>query len=185
MRFLTIKIKNAHTLLALFVLTALLVLTVVTLSLTTVKQNKPVSNQADIYRTRSDLLIAAMDFVGVCSAYDAVNVWSNAVVMRSGAMQYSVMTKQLKNTYQKQLENTFPNWVTGVSSPWISGYKITGIDKTDNLTIIYSLLFSAKTSTGPAGEYTAVLTVKKEGNFYQISNIYTDEGLYIYTGFVP
>lgn len=185
MRFLTTKIKSAHTLLALFVLTVLLVLTVVTLFLTTVGQNKPVSNQADIYKTRSDLLIAAMDFVGVCNDYDAVNVWANAAMMRSGAMQYSVMTKQLKNIYQKQLESTFPNWVTGVSSPWISGYKITDIEKLDNLTIIYTLLFSAKTSTGHAGEYAAMLTVKKEGDFYQISNIYTDEGLYIYTGFVP
>ena len=41
------------------------------------------------------------------------------------------------------------------------------------------------TSTGPAGDYNAILSVTREGYFWRISMISLEEGLYVYTGFIP
>jgi hypothetical protein len=40
-----------------------------------------------------------------------------------------------------------------------------------------------QTSTGPAGEYRAVLALQKEGDFWRISDISADDGLSAFTGF--
>ncbi|MDF2865941.1 MAG: hypothetical protein K0R72_759 [Clostridia bacterium] len=64
------------------------------------------------YEIRSDLLITAMDNLGVFKPEDAASIWSNGLKMRSAAMQYSVMNSKLKVEYKNQLEENFPNWVT-------------------------------------------------------------------------
>lgn len=145
-------------------------------SITTVKD-------IDKYEIQNRLLIVAMDSIGVCTPEDAAKVWSNGLKMRSGAMQYSVMTKKLKNEYKEDLEKSFPNWVTGVSSPWINSFKITKMDKYNDSKYIYTVVFYTKTSTGAAGEYIAKLTVIKELNFWRISNVFADKELDVYTGF--
>jgi hypothetical protein len=137
------------------------------------------------YEIRSDLLIAAMDNVGVCSAEEAVNVWSNGLKMRSAAMQYSVMTKELKTQYKAELEKTFPNWVTGISSPWVDSFKIIEFTKKNDNTYTFHITFTTKTSTGPAGNYNAILNVIHEQSFWRIYNISTDKQLSVYTGFKP
>jgi hypothetical protein len=93
------------------------------------------------------------------------------------------MSKILKEQYAKQLESSFPNWVTGMSSPWIENYKFTKSERFGDNKYVYNICFSTKTSTGPAGDYNAVITVEKEGNFWRITKIETDKGLYAYTGF--
>lgn len=135
------------------------------------------------YEVRSELLIAAMDNVGVCKPEDAANIWSNGLKMRSAAMQYSVMNNKLKVEYKNQLEESFPNWVTGMSSPWVDSYKITKIENPNDITCIFNITYSTKTSTGPAGDYNAKLTVIKSKNFWSISNVTMDNELYPYTGF--
>lgn len=184
MKFITIKTKGSHFLFSLVVIFLLLAITVVAFFSVKSKQNiSLVSNRADMCKIRNDLLITAMDFIGVCSACDAVDVWAKGVIMRNGAMQYSVMTKQLKSTYQKQLESTFPNWVTGVSSPWVSDYVISEIKKISESTVLYTLSFSTKTSEGFYKKYKAELTVVKNEDFYRISSVSTDKEFYVYTGF--
>lgn len=137
------------------------------------------------YEIRSDLLIDAMDYVGVCNPQDAATVWSNGLKMRSAAMQYSVMTKDLKTEYKKQLETSFPNWVTGISSPWVDSFKINETVKINENCFEFHIQFITKTSTGPAGNYNAKLTVIKDNNFWRISKILMDNELYPYTGFKP
>lgn len=135
------------------------------------------------YEVRSDLLMTAMDNVGVAKPEEAIAIWSNGLKMRSAAMQYSVMTTKLKGIYAAQLEKTFSNWVTGMSSPWVDSYKILSNEKKNDNTNIYTVSYITMTSTGPAGEYKAKLTVVKEKDFWRISTVVTDKELVPYTGF--
>ncbi len=143
------------------------------------------ARQIDKYQVRSELLMDAMEDVGVCCAEDAANVWASGLKKRSAALQYSVMTTELKKVYAKQLDSVFPNWVTGVSSPWVDSYKITKTEKVNENTYIFNILFSTKTSTGPAGDYSAILTVIKEDGFWRVTKIDADKQLYAYTGYKP
>ncbi len=135
------------------------------------------------YEIRSDLLMSAMENVGVCKPEEAVNIWSNGLKMRSAAMQYSVMTNKLKKEYVTQLEENFSNWVTGMSSPWVDSFKIVKFEKLNDNTYTFNVVLYTKTSTGPAGDYNAKLTIVKEKDFWRISNIVMDKELYPYTGF--
>ncbi|NMC56996.1 MAG: hypothetical protein GYA50_07245 [Eubacteriaceae bacterium] len=141
-------------------------------------------SEVNKYEVRAELLMQATDYVGVCRPEDAVKVWSEGLMKRSAAMQYSVMGSKLKQEYAKQLDTSFPNWVTGMSSPWISGYEIKKSEQIDD-SFIYYLVISTATSTGPAANYNAVLTVIKEYDFWRIINIKTDKELYPYTGYQP
>jgi len=135
------------------------------------------------FEVRSQLLTEAMKQVGVCTPEEAATVWANGLKMRSAALQYSVMTGELKKIYAQQLEKNAPNWVTGMSSPWVQSYKILKVEDTGNDTYTVELVFSTMTSTGPAGDYKAVLSLVREGSFWRIKKISMDEGLFPYTGF--
>lgn len=141
--------------------------------------------QVNKYEIRSELLMEAMDSVGVCDAKSTAEVWASGLKNRSAALQYSVMTEELKNKYEKQLETTFPNWVTGTSSPWVESYDIVKAEESGKNRCIFLLNFSTMTSTGPAGDYKAELTIEQEGDFWRITDISMDEGLYAFTGFDP
>lgn len=146
-------------------------------------QEKSVINLTDTYRIKSELLMSAMNSVGICNPKEAATVWANGLKTRSGALQYSVMTAKLKTEYAKQLEKTFPNWVTGTSSPYVTEYKMTKEEKVNENTYHFILMFSTATSAGPAGDYNAHLTITKEGDFWRISEVKTDKGLEAFTGF--
>ncbi len=135
------------------------------------------------YQVRSELMMEAMNSVGVSSPEAAVEVWANGLMMRSAAMQYAVLGRELRQEYARQLEKTFPNWVTGVSSPWVDGYKITKVDKRSDTRTVINLQISTMTSTGPAGDYKALLTVDKEDGFWRITQIKADKEFRVYTGF--
>lgn len=143
------------------------------------------ASETNKYEVRSYLLTEAMDQVGVCCPEDAADVWSNGLVTRSAALQYSVMNKELKEEYANQLEKSAPNWVTGMSSPWVDSYKIVKTQTPSENSRIIELTYSTATSTGPAGDYKAVLTIAKEGDFWRITEISADPGLYPYMGFTP
>jgi hypothetical protein len=142
-------------------------------------------DQANKYEVRSRLLMDVMDQVGACDPKTAVHVWANGLVERSAALQYSVFTKKLKTEYARQLETSAPNWVTGVSSPWVDSYKIVKIQDLSKDEKIFELVFSTATSTGPAGDYKATLHINREGEFWRISKLSFDDGLYPYTRFKP
>ena len=136
-----------------------------------------------IFETRNRLLMETIKSVGVCTSENAMRVWVEGLKTRNAATQYVVMNEKLKSEYVQQLEQSCPNWVTGMSSPWVDGYQIVETETPNEEVCIYQLIISTKTSDGNAGDYNAVITTTKEENFWRISKIVMDQGLYAYTGF--
>ena len=134
------------------------------------------------YEVRSGLLMRAMDYVGVPEPGEAVSVWAEGLMKRSAALQYAVMSEQLRQAYAEQLEGTSPNWVTGMSSPWVESYLVVATQNPDADTYVFVLCLSTMTSTGPAGDYQATLTVGREEGFWRITGISADQGLNAYRG---
>ncbi len=132
---------------------------------------------------KAHLLMEAMDEVGVCRPEQAVDVWVRGLMKRSAAIQYAVMDDTLRKEYAKSLEKTAPNWVTGTSSPWVSGYAIGRVTETAQGQKLYTISVMTETSTGPAGEYLAVLAVHQDGEFWRIGSISADDELSAFTGF--
>ena len=54
--------------------------------------------------------------------FGAVKTWAEGVKNHNGALQYAVMTPELKKEVYPKLVET--NWSTGGSSPWIKDYQI-------------------------------------------------------------
>ncbi len=140
-------------------------------------------SEVNRYQVRSELLMDAMNSVGVNKPEAAAEVWANGLMMRSAAMQYAVLSRDLKKEYARQLEKTFPNWVTGVSSPWVESYKITKVETPNENRAVINLQISTMTSTGPAGDYKAQLTLDKEDGFWRITLLKADKEFRVYTGF--
>lgn len=132
---------------------------------------------------RNELLLEALDHVGVCDPKSAAAVWAEGLRLRNAALQFSVMDFDLRAEHMARLESTFPNWVTGVSSPWIEGYELLRTTPLGDARAEIELKFATATSTGAAGSYHATLTVERDGAFWRVARIDADEGLSAYTGF--
>jgi hypothetical protein len=143
------------------------------------------ADSGSVYPVRNQLLLEALDFVGVCDQESAALVWAEGLKRRNAAMQYSVMNSTLRTEYKAQLEKTFPNWVTGISSPWVERYEVLRITPLSETRAEIALKFTTATSTGIADSFFATLTVEREGPFWYITNIAADDGLFVYTGFNP
>lgn len=52
----------------------------------------------------------------------AVDTWARAVKTRNGALQYAMLSPNLKELQRESFEAA--GWVTGTSSPWLEQYKI-------------------------------------------------------------
>ena len=139
----------------------------------------------DIYQcsVQRDLLKDAMNYVGVGSPEKAVEVWSEGLKQRSAAIQYSVMTKELRDIYENDLKQTYPNWVTGISSPWVEGYEIVNEKKVNDKTHCFEVRYDTATSTGPATPFTVILVVINNNDFWRISKVNGDAISTVYTGF--
>ena len=125
-----------------------------------------------------------MNYIGVNTPERAAEVWSEGVKGRSAAIQYSVMTKELKEIYAKDLDKWRPNWVTGVSSPWVESYEISSIENPNDNTRVFEVEFSTTSPGSGYGSFTAVLEVINDGGFWRISNVAGDGNSEIYTGFI-
>ena len=141
--------------------------------------------QINPYKIRSELLMEATNYTGVCSPKKAALVWAEGLKLRNAAIQYTVMTKALKSIYAKQLETSTSqgNWVTGMSSPWIESYTILSKIKISYFEVKVIMNFHAATSAGLFDSYKATLSILKEDPFWRISKIDMDKDLYVYTGF--
>jgi hypothetical protein len=140
--------------------------------------------QVDKYKVRSELLMEAMKHVCVCSPEEAVDLWVTGLMQRNAAIQYSVMSDAMKKEYAKDLEKSAPNWVTGMSSPYVSGYEVVKTETPDENTRVVKLAVRTETSTGPAGNFNAVLTITKDDHCWRLTKLAMDKQLYPYTGFV-
>jgi hypothetical protein len=130
-----------------------------------------------------DLLKDAMSYVGVDTPKKAVDVWSEGLKQRSAAIQYSVMTKELKDIYEKDLKERNANWVTGMSSPWVDSHEITNEKKVNDKTQIFEVKYNTATSAGESEPFTVILEVIKDNDFWHISKVNGDESSTAYTGF--
>lgn len=135
------------------------------------------------FEVQNKLLKDTFEEVGVSTPEAAAMVWSDGLKERSAALQYAVMSKELRDEYEEQLKLSAPNWVTGISSPWVESVKIIRMDEVEKDCYIIKLLFTTATSVGPFAEYRAVLTINREGEFWRITKIKQDQELYVYTRF--
>ncbi|NCB51271.1 MAG: hypothetical protein EOM54_05255 [Clostridia bacterium] len=141
--------------------------------------------QINPYRTRSELLMDATNYTGIFTPEQTIEVWVKGLERRSAAMQYIVMTENLKNKYAEQLDALRSNWVTGMSSPSVQGYTITETCRTDDSHIEVGLNIETASTTTPSEFYNARLWLVREGEFWRIDRIWTDNKLYPYTLYMP
>lgn len=89
----------------------------------------------------------------------AVTRWAEGVKMRNGALQYAMLTPELK----KEKYNDFVGfyWSTGVSSPWVESFTITEKGKLDDNTYIYKVEFNYTDSTKTNFKSQSNVIVKK------------------------
>ncbi|SBW06296.1 exported hypothetical protein [uncultured Eubacteriales bacterium] len=141
--------------------------------------------QVNPYKTRSELLMDATGYTGVFTPEQASEVWAKGLEQRSAAMQYTVMTNKLKMEYAEQLDRLGSNWVTGMSSPSVQGYTLTEINKTDDTHAEINLSIEVAATWSPSEFYNAKLWLTREGEFWRVDRILTDDGLYPYTLYQP
>ncbi len=145
------------------------------------RQDMPAAAAYTDLQVKTKMLTAALGEVGVCSPRDAALLWAKGIKLRNAALQYAVLSGPLKERFLKAWEQTAPGWVTGVSSPWISKYELNSEHHRDGI-YTYVIVFTADTSTGTAGTYTARITVEADHGFWRITHIDTDDAFRVYMG---
>ncbi|WP_239617125.1 hypothetical protein [Cohnella mopanensis] len=108
---------------------------------------------------------------------EAAETWAKAIYTRNGALEYALLSTELKKKELKLLEAG--NWVTGVSSPWLERYKISKGHKNSDGTFKFQIKFDFRTSDDMNKkidwkdiEAFDIRVEKKDGNWYisQIGN---------------
>ncbi len=138
--------------------------------------SKTNSNEENKYRIRFELMLTAIDKIGAISAIDAAGIYAEGIKTRNGAMQYEVMSKQLKHKYYQKWEETNPNWVTGVSSPYVSDYKIVNVRVINANKESVIIKFNTATSTGFYKSYYVTLLIVNDNGYWRITEIVADYG---------
>ena len=131
----------------------------------------------------NEVLLKTIDTLGVYTPIEAAKIWGTGLKNRNAALQYAVMTDELKEKYRAEIEKNAPNWVTGFSSPWIDSFSILNIKNTALNIYIIEILFYFSISTDHYGSSKAFLNLSLEDSFYKINKISMDDFLYPYTGF--
>lgn len=145
----------------------------------------PQPGQVNPYRTRSELLMEAAEYTGVSKPEKSAELWAMGLQYRNAAMQYVVMTEELKREYAAQLDAQRSNWVTGMSSPWVQDFVFTEVRKVDECHTEINLRVDTATSYSPTQSYKAKLWLVHQSDFWRIERIWTDEELYPYTLYKP
>lgn len=99
----------------------------------------------------------------------AVQTWAEAVKNRNGAVQFALLSPELKEKTRDDYEKI--NWVTGVSSPWVEEYFIIDDEQADEDIHSYRIEFQMQTSTGPAGLLGASVKVKEIDGVWLITEV--------------
>lgn len=140
------------------------------------------AEEVDRYKVHTELLLDAVEKLGVCTPNAALDVFIKSIKDRNGAMMYSILCDSLKKNYLSRLEENSPYWVTGVSSPWVSQVDIIKETKKRDGSFEYELLVKTLTSAGPDREYKGELTIQRDGDFYKICRIFFEKDFGIYSG---
>lgn len=134
----------------------------------------------DPWQVRCELLMDATNYTGVFGAGEAATVWAEGLLHRSAALQYTVMNKELKKEYAERLDKVGSNWVTGQSSPAVQDFNIVAVINEDNRATV-DLKIKIGNAWDAGQVYDAKLWIAKEGEFWRIEKIWTNEALYPYT----
>jgi hypothetical protein len=131
-----------------------------------------------LWERRIELLESAL---APASADEAVNDWAEAVKNRNGAVQYSLLSPELKKRTLEAYRGM--SWVTGVSSPWVDSYQISEGVPSDDGSVVYDVTFALKTSSGDAGTGTVKVTVGQQDGNWPITGLeYVDDAADVLNG---
>jgi len=123
----------------------------------------------DLLQRQVDLLERSM---APKTPREAVERWAEGIKERNGALQYAVLSPELKEQKRSYYEDC--GWVTGVSSPWVESYEIFKENELEKGLWEYEVIFKMMTSTGEAGTNAYKVAVKE----YKV-NADHPEGWYI------
>jgi hypothetical protein len=124
---------------------------------------------------KAELFQRAIDEFGALTPDDAALLWGKGVKERNGALQYAVMSDELKKLYKEHLDQNYPAWVTGFSSPWVEKVEIIESKRISKGEYEVVMQFSLATSAGSEGKHLAKLSLYNEGQFWVINNVAADE----------
>jgi len=122
--------------------------------------------EAEAEKTRIQLLESALEPKG---PHAAAEMWAEAVKTRNGALQYAIMSPELKKEYYSFFVGL--GWVTGVSSPWIESYEIAERYRLDNEKYRFEVVFTYTDSTGVRFNTKEFITVNSFNGSWFISAI--------------
>lgn len=91
---------------------------------------------------------------------EAALTWAQGIEARNAGIQYAVMSPELRQHYAPIFDRIY--WCTGVSSPWVKTYRVVSKEEQTEELCTLEISFDFMASTGPAGSYTARLSVEKQ-----------------------
>ena len=124
------------------------------------------SREAEIQKSRINLLEQAL---AAKDPFTAAKTWAEGVKTRNGALQYAVMSPELKEEMYDNFVQL--NWTTGTSSPWVKSYEISEKYRVDNETYRYEVKFIYTDSTSSTFSMIKYITVSMHENNWLVSSI--------------
>lgn len=100
---------------------------------------------------------------------EAAERWAEGVRTRNGALQYALLTPELREKALDYYEGL--GWVTGTSSPWATNAEVAAERKLPGDAWEYEIEYEWATSTGPAGASTDTLTVVRQGESWLVKQV--------------
>ncbi len=90
----------------------------------------------------------------------AVKIWAEGMKSRNGALQFAVLSDELRQKLKANFVTSTATWVTGASSPWFTGYRITRQTKRGN-GWEFEVQYPMQTSSGSFGTYIQQVEVEQ------------------------
>lgn len=113
------------------------------------EENRTVSIEAAQYGTLQQQVDLYQQALAAATPREAAERWSQGVAQRNGALQYAMLSPELKQSHHDYYDSF--GWVTGTSSPWVDSYEISSGTEIDGGKWEFQVTFNLATSTGPAG----------------------------------
>lgn len=100
---------------------------------------------------------------------NAAETWAEGVKMRNGALQYAMMSPELKKESYSGLVDS--NWSTGASSPWVKSYEIIEKYSFNNERYRFEINFSYTDSTKKTFSIIEYVTIANFDGNWLVSSI--------------
>lgn len=140
------------------------------------------NDECAMANAKAELFQKAIGEFGALTPEDAALLWGKGVKERNGALQYAVMSDELKEKYKEHLDKNYPAWVTGFSSPWVEKYELIESRRISKGEYEVTMQFSLATSAGSEGKHLAKLSIYNEGRYWVINNVAADETIIALSG---